>query len=165
MANGMFRSDNLEGTHDGKYLVSFRVATNDLDNGNVVKVGALKTGERDVRDYSTPAATDVLGEIAIIGTPEVDKAKKYNTVGEFTNKVGSLARGYILVKGDFFSINADAITAADNYTYAVGTTVFELQAGTKLKAVDSVTSGSTKVGDLVAIETEGATTWYVICVA
>lgn len=165
MAYGMFRSDNLEGTHDGKYLVSLKVATNDLDNGNVVKWGALKTGEREVREYSTPAVNDALGEIAIIGTPEVVKDKKYNALGDFTNKVGTIARGYILVKGDVFAITADAITAADNYTYTVGTTVFELQAGTKLKAVDSVTSGSTKIGDLEAIEVQGPVTWYVVRVS
>ena len=62
MAYGMFRSDNLEGTHDGKYLVSLLVKTSDLDNGNVVKFGALKSGEREVRDYSTPAVNDAIGE-------------------------------------------------------------------------------------------------------
>lgn len=165
MAYGMFRSDNLEGTHDGKYLVSLRVKPGGIDNGNVVKIGALEQGAREVRTYSTPAANDALGTIAVIGSEEVVKEKKYNTVGEFTNKEGEIARGYILVKGDAFSITADAITAADGYTYTVGTTIFELAAGTKLKAVNSLTSGSTKVGDLEAIETQGNVTWYVIRVA
>lgn len=165
MANGMFRSDNLEGTHDGKYLVSLRVSTSGgIDNGNVVKVGALATGEREVRAYSTPAVDDVLGTIAIIGSEEVDKTKKFDTLAGFKNPEGSIARGYILVKGDYFAITEDAFEKASGLTVAVGT-IFELQAKTKLKAVASATSGSTTIGTCEAIEVDGGTTWYVIKVA
>ena len=162
MAHAMFRSDNMEGTHDGKSLVSLYINVDGgLDNGCVVKVGALKTGEREVRACSTPAANDALGNIAILGSEEVVADKKYNAIGDFTNAKGSIARGYILRKGDFFSVTADALAAADNYTYTPGTTIVELQAGTKLKAVNSLTSGSTKVADLEAVEVDGAVTWLV----
>lgn len=162
MAHAMFRSDNMEGTKNGKFLVSLYVNTDGgLDNGCVVKVGALKTGEREVRAYTTPAVNDSIDDIAILGSEEVAKDKKYNGLGDFTNAKGSIARGYKLVKGDLFAVTADALAAADNYTFTPGTTVCELQAGTKLKAADSVTSGSTQVGTLEAVETEGATTWLV----
>lgn len=162
MAHAMFRSDNMEGTVDGKFLVSLYISTaNGLDNGNVVKVGALKTGEREVRQYDTPAANDSLADIAILGSEEVIKDKKYNTVGEFFNAYGTVARGYKLVSGDLFAVTADALNAASGYTFTVGTTIVELMAGNKLNAVDALTSGSTKVGVLEAKEIEGATTWLV----
>lgn len=162
MAHAMFRSDNMESTHDGKYLVSLYISTDGgLDNGCVVKVGALKSGEREVRAYSTPAATDSIDDIAILDTPEVDSTKAYNSIADFTNEKGSIARGRKLVKGDFFAVTADALEAADNYTYTVGTTIVELKAGTKLKAADSLTSGSTQIGTLEAKESDGAVTWLV----
>lgn len=162
MAHAMFRSDNMEGTIDGKFLVSLYVSTEaGIDNGNVVKVGGLKTGEREVRSYTTPAANDALADIAILGSEEVIKDKKYNAVGDFFNQYGSVARGYKLVSGDFFAVTAEALNAADNYTFTPGTTIAELMAGTKLNAADSVTSGSTQVGVLEAVEVEGDTTWYV----
>lgn len=162
MAHAMFRSDNMEGTLDGKFLVSLYISTEaGLDNGNVVKVGGLKTGEREVRSYTTPAATDSLADIAILGSEEVLKDKKYNSVGEFYNKYGTIARGYKPVQGDFFAVTPNALNAAPGYTFTVGTTIVELMAGTKLNAADTVTSGSTQVGVLEAIETEGAVTWLV----
>lgn len=162
MAHAMFRSDNMEGTNDGKYLVSLYVSTEaGLDNGCVVKVGGYKSGEREVRSYTTPAANDALADIAILGSEEINKSKKYDLVGDFTNAYGSIARGYKLVRGDIFAVTKEALATADNYTFTVGTTICELQAGHKLKAADSVTSGSTQVGVLEAIEADGATTWYV----
>ena len=166
MAHAMFRSDNMEGTIDGKFLVSLYINTDGgLDNGRVVKVGTLKEGEREVRTYSTPAASDSLDDIAILGSEEVVKDKKYNGIGDFTNEKDTIARGYKLVKGDLFSVTADAFTAADGITYTPGTTLCELDAATKLKVVNSATSGSTKVGTLEAVEADGATTWYVFRVA
>lgn len=162
MAHAMFRSDNMEGTIDGKFLVSLYVSTDGgLDNGSVVKVGGLKTGEREVRSYTTPAVDDSIDDIAILGSEEVVKDKKYNGLGDFTNLKGTIARGYKLVKGDLFSVTADALDAADNYTYTPGTTICELKAGTKLKVADSVTSGSTQVGVLEAAEAQDGVTWYV----
>lgn len=162
MAHAMFRSDNMEGTIDGKFLVSLAINTEGgLDNGRVVKVGALKTGEREVREYSTPAVTDSIDDIAILGSEEVDKAKKFNSVGDFTNAKGSIARGYRLVKQDCFSVTADAFDAADEFEFTPGTTICELQAGTKLLVVNTPTSGSTQVGVLEAVEADGAVTWYV----
>lgn len=164
MAHGMFRSDNMEGTHDGKFLVSLRVSAN-IDNGNVVKFGGYETGSREVRSYTTPAANDAVGAIAIIGTPEVLASKKYNTVADFYNEAGGIARGYILQPHDTFSVTIDAISKADGVTITKDSTIFELQAGTKLKAVASATSGSTTVGKCTDIQVDGGVTWYTIEVA
>lgn len=160
MAHAMFRSDNMEATTDGKFLVSLYVSTTGgIDNGRVVKVGNLKTGEREVREYTTPATNTALSDIAILGSEEVIKDKKYHAVGDFYNEYGTVARGYKMVSDDLFAVTAEALDGSGSYT--VGTTICELQADTKLKAVDTLTQGSTKVGTLEAIEVDGATTWYV----
>lgn len=163
MAYAMFRSDNMAGTTDGKFLVSLRCAA-DIENGSIVTLGALESGSREVHSYATPAATDAIGKLVIIGSEEVVKAKKYDTIGEFINQKGEIARGYILDHGDVFSVTAGAFEAADSVTVAVGT-IFEVQAKTKMKAVATATTSTTTIGKCEAIEQDGATTWYVIRVA
>lgn len=157
MANhAMFRSDNLAGTTQGKYLASVRVAT-DIDNGNIVLLGEYETGAREVKACTAPAADSAIGKIAILGSEEVDKTVKYDTVGGFTNKAGSVARGYILEHGDVFSVTAEAVDG----TPAKGAT-FELQAGSyKMNAVETAT-GATVVGVCEAVEVENGITWYVV---
>lgn len=157
MANhAIFRADNLAGTTQGKYLASIRMTT-DLDNGNVVALGAYEEGAREVRTYTAPAKDAKIGTIAILGSEEVDKTVKYDVVGNFTNKQNTVARGYILEAGDIFSVTAEAIEG----TPTVGGVV-ELQANkTKMKANSTSSADATKIGDCIAIEQEGNITWYV----
>ncbi len=157
MANhAMFRSDNMAGTTQGKYLVSVRVPEA-IDNGCVVAYGAYEDGAREVRTCAAPESNTELGKIAILGSEEVKKAVKYDVVGEFTNEKGTPARGYIPEHADVFSVTAEAVDGA----IKVGS-VLELQAGSyKMAAVDAAT-GATVVGVCEAVEQDGATTWYVI---
>lgn len=160
MANHvMFRADNLAGTTQGKYLASVRISA-DIDNGMVVALGAYETGSREVRAYATPAANTPIGKLAILGSEEVDKEKTFDTVGGFTNKAGTIGRAYIFEHGDYFAVTAGAFDTAP----AVGD-VIEAQAATAMKVVDTATTGSTVIGECVAIEADGATTWYVVHVA
>lgn len=157
MANhAMFRSDSLAGTTHGKYLVSVRM-TEDLDNGCIVVPGDLEAGAREARAYAAPEADTAVGKIAILGSEEVVKDAKFDTVGQFTNLRGSLARGYILEHGDMFSVTKEALDG----TPALNATI-EVQAGAhKMSAVESAT-GATAIGKCIAVEPDGATTWYVI---
>lgn len=153
----MFRSDNMAGTHDGRYLASVRIGATAIDNGLLVALGAYESGEREVRTITTPTAKSPLGTLAILGTEEVDNSKSLNAVGDFTNEAGTIARAYVFCEADVFSATAGAFDVAPT----VGK-IIEAQAGNKMKVVDSVTAGSTKIGECVAVETDGATTWYVI---
>ena len=157
--NTMFRADNLAGTKDGKFLVSVRITT-DIDNGMLVVPGAYESGSREVRTYTKPAANTPLSSLAILGSEEVDKTTSFNTVGGFTNRAKTVGRAYFLDGKDMFSVTAGAFDTAP----AVGK-IIEAQADYKMKVVDSLTSGSTKIGECIAVETDGATTWYVIRVA
>ncbi|MFA5625815.1 MAG: hypothetical protein WC966_12335 [Bradymonadales bacterium] len=159
MAYAKVRTDNMVGTILGNALVSFKYQPGTVDtaieNGNVVKIGGYITGQREVRVATTPAVDSDLATIALVASEEVVKSKQYDTVGAFRNEAGDIARGYFLRPGDQFSITAGAF-AADSVMTA-GSTV-ELAAGTKLKGVASLTSGSTQVGKIIAVEGE----WIVI---
>ena len=157
MANhAMFRSDAMAGTTLGQYLVSLRVAT-EIDNGMLVAVGALEDGQREVKAMAAIAADTKVGAIAVLGSEEVDKEKSFDTVGEFTNKAGTIARGYILHDNGAYSVTAEAF---DGSVPAKGAKVFAKAGSNKHH-----TAGDVEIGVCEAVETDGATTWYVIRIA
>lgn len=152
------KTDNMTGTIDGARLVSvkYHVGANEapIENGNVVLVGALMEGEREVRKATAPAKTSPLSACALIAAPEVVKEKAHNGAADFINEAGVPTRGYKFVSGNIFSVTAEAITNGKSASaeIAVGDAI-ELQDGTKFKTVGATaTSGSTVVGKVIAIE-------------
>lgn len=172
MANyAVVRTDKLMGTDVRSMLVSIEYLGADgatptaIENGNVLKVGALKGDatngyEREIYVGAAVAADDTLDDIVLVASPEL--TYEHRALHEFINKAGKPARGYHLHSGDIFSVTIGALSAAS--TPAIGNVV-ELAAGTKLKVVASNTSGSTAVGKIIAIDTVGQYTFYVIQVA
>ena len=157
MANhAMFRSDAMAGTTLGQYLVSLRVAT-EIDNAMLVAVGALEDGQREVKAMAAITADTKVGAIAVLGSEEVDKEKTFDTVGGFTNKVGTIARGYILHDNGAYSVTAEAFEGG---VPAKGAKVFAKAGSNKHH-----TAGDVEIGVCEAVETDGATTWYVIRIA
>lgn len=158
MAYGVVRTDNMSGTTLGKDLVSVKYEASGADaaieNGAVVLVGDYIDGE--VRKATAPAKDSPIASVALIASEEIDKTKAHNTLDEFRNEAGAVARGYRFRTGDSFSLKASAIDGT-----AKKDSIIELQAGTKLKAVDTATSGATKIGTVVLVEGE----WFVIEVA
>lgn len=170
MANhGVFRSDLMSGTDVAADLVSVKymgsgTTETAIDNGCVVKLDGLITGEREIWKGVTPAKNDALADIAIIGSEEVMYDERKKNLEEFENEAGVVARGYIPRSRNIFSVTKDALNIGDGVTPAVGYIV-ELMAGVKLNVVSSLTSGATKVGTIIAIETAGRYTYYVIKIA
>lgn len=152
MAYAIVRTDLMSGTKQPADLVSikYQVSTVDtaIENGNVALVGALGTGEREVYLASAPAADSALEDVVLVATPELNYDERLKNLNQFRNEAGEIARGYRLRSGNVFSVTAEALTATSP---AVGNIV-ELQADTKLKVVSSLTSNSTKVGSVIAIE-------------
>ena len=152
MAYAIVRTDLMSGTKQPADLVSIKYQVSSVDtaieNGNVALVGALGTGEREVYLASAPTATSALEDVVLVATPELNYDERLKNLNQFRNEAGEIARGYRLRSGNVFSVTAEALTAT---TPAVGNIV-ELQADTKLKVVSSLTSGSTKVGTVIAIE-------------
>ena len=164
MANHvMFRSDAMAGTTLGQYLVSLRVA-NEIDNGMLVAVGSLEAGQREVKAMAAITADTKVGAIAVLGSEEVDKEASFDTVGGFTNKVGTIARGYILHDGGAYAVTAGAFDTGK--IPVVGNTIYA-KINTNLHTTDAKSGedNNVKIGTCEAIETDGATTWYVIRIA
>lgn len=163
MAHGVVRTDKMFGTDNRTGLWSFKYIPSDtataVDNGNVVLLGDLVTGEREIYKASTPAADSDLDKIVLVATPEMDYCPCNYGIDKFENAAGATARGYSLKSGCIFSVTKDALVGAS--TPAVGNIV-ELAAGTKLNVAASPTASTTQVGKIIAIDTVGRYTFYVI---
>lgn len=155
MAHCICCTDKMTGTTDAAALVNLKLHT-DVDNGNVVLVGALADGEREVYSTSAPAKDSKLNAIALVCAPEVSYDERKKNLNEFYNEADTIVRGYVFHNGDEFSITVDGFDG----TPAKGNLV-ELQAGIKLNAVASATTGCTAVGTIVAVDGD----FYVIRVA
>lgn len=166
MAHGVFRSDLMSGTDVAADLVSIKyMGTGDtataIDNGCVVKLDGLISGEREIWKGVTPAAGTPITDIAIIGSEEVMYDERKKNLDEFENEAGAISRGYIPRSRNIFAVTADSLNIASGVTPAVGYVV-ELMAGIKLNVAATATSNSTQVGKIIAIETAGKYTYYVI---
>lgn len=162
---GIVRTDNMHATDVRAGLVSIQYMGADgktpteIENGNVLKVGALKAGEREVYIGSAVAASDKVSDIVLIASPEVMYDERKRNLDEFINEAGKNCRGYRLHSGDIFSVTKDALDGAT--TPAVGNIV-ELKAGTKLNVVATATANTTTVGKIIAVDVVGRYTYYVI---
>lgn len=158
------RTDNLAGTTDGSKLVSVKYLPSGtataIENGNFVLLGDLVSGQREVFTGATPARDSAINNVALVASVELMYDERKKNLTEFRNEAGDIVRGYLLQSGDIFSVTVDALDKAPT----VGQ-IIELQAGTKGKVVSSLTSGSTKIGTVIAIEVSGGLTYYVIRVA
>lgn len=166
MAHGIFRSDLMSGTDVAADLVSVKYVDSDskgveIDNGCVVKLDGLMTGEREVQKGVTPDANTPLGDIAIIASPEVFYDERMKNLDEYTNEAGKICRGYIPRSRNIFAVTEDALNVGTGVTPAVGYAV-ELMKDVTLNVVATPTSGSTQVGEIYAIELVGKYTYYVI---
>lgn len=165
MAYGIVRTDNMYGTDVRAGLVSIQYMGADgktptaIENGNVLKVGALKSGEREVYVGGAVAANDKIGDVVLVASPEVMYDERKRNLDEFINEAGKNCRGYRLHTGDIFSVTKDALDGAT--TPAVGNIV-ELKAGTKLNVVATATTNSTTIGKIIAVDVVGRYTYYAI---
>lgn len=165
MAYGIVRTDNMYGTDVRAGLVSIQYMGADgstptaIENGNVLKVGALKEGEREVYVGGDVAADDKISDVVLVASPEVMYDEHKHNLDEFINDAGKNCRGYRLHTGDIFSVTKEALVGAD--APAVGNVV-ELKAGTKLNVATAATSGSTTIGKIIAVDVVGRYTYYAI---
>ncbi|MDF2951039.1 MAG: hypothetical protein K0S18_622 [Anaerocolumna sp.] len=158
MAKTIVRIDNCSFTKNpaliksGRYYVSTTATA--IENGRVVAIGDLETGEREIHKTAAPTATTTY--FGLVCTPEVMYDEK-KQMDEFENAAGAVSRVGILQKGDIFSATVEAFDT----TPTVGKLV-ELAAATTLKVVTTATAGSTQVGKVIAIDTVGTKTLYVV---
>lgn len=153
MANAIIRLDNVAATKDGTLLKSVKLSS-ELQNGSVVAIGGLATGEREIHSATTPTVSTTY--YGILCTPELMYDEK-KQMDEFINVVDKPARAFIPTKGDIFSATVEAFDA----TPTVGKLI-ELAAANTLKVVTTATSGSTQVGKVIGIDVYGTKTFYAV---
>lgn len=171
--HGVVRTDLMYGTDVRAALVSIKyivttgsgssaVSTpTEIDNGNVLKVGDLMDGEREIYIGTAVAANDDLKDIVLLAAPEVMYDERLNSLDDYYNVANKAIRGYRFHDGQIFSLTKEAL--AGKTTPEVGDIV-ELAAGTKLNVAASATSGSTQVGRIIAVDVVGQFTYYAILV-
>lgn len=157
MAHAILRIDNMQATYDFSLLRSglfydANDAQADVDNGTPVNVGALITGERELRKL-TPADDDATLVLGIVTTPELDSTLYVETadLSEYVTKAGVPCRVHLLQMGDIFSVSSEVFAAVPTKGTALG--------------VDGGLFDSTataKVVKCIDIETVSGTTLYVL---
>lgn len=161
--HAVVRTDNMTGTDVRSQLVSIKYmgadgqTATEIDNGNVLKVGALLDGEREIYAGTDVAADTAITDVVLVASVETMYDERKKNLDEYVNEVGKTCRGYRLHHGDTFSVTAEALTG----TPAVGSIV-ELAAGTKLNVAASATASSTTVGTIIAQDVAGRYTYYAI---
>ena len=157
MAYPIVRTDLMSGTTDRSQLRSVIYYNQDS--------AAEVHNDRETFKGVDPAKGDSIESLVLIASPEIMYDATKTNLDEFVNPAGERSRGYRLHKGDIFSVTVDGFTVAEDVTVAVGYVV-EIAAagGTKPAVVATATSGSTTIGKIVAIDTVGSKTYYVVCV-
>ena len=166
MANhAIVRLDLMAGTTNPALLRSVRYHDGSdyaaIDNGNVVALDSLITGEREVFKAVKPTAKTKLEAIALIASPEYMVDERKHNLDEFTNEKGDIARAYIFHNGDIFSVTAEALDGTPSVGHAV-----EVKAGqTKIHTAATETASALVIGKVIEIDTVGSVKYYVIAVA
>ena len=164
MAYGIVRTDNMYGTDVRAALVSIKYMGEDgatptaIENGSVLKVGALIEGEREIYVGGEVAANDKVEDVVLVASPEVMYDERKKNLDEYINVAGKACRGYHIHSGDIFSVTKEALTG--EAAPAVGNVV-ELAEGTKLSVAKDAT-GATVVGTIIAVDVVGRYTYYAI---
>ena len=135
MAYAVVRTDKLHGvdTRIGVCSVRYQPTVNgvatktEIENGNVVLLNGLETGEREIYVATTPAANSNFKNIALVAAPEVMYDERLVNLDQFINVAGKAARAYRLHDGDIFSVTKEALDGVASP--AIGDGV-ELKAGT-----------------------------------
>lgn len=157
-------TDNMYGTDVRAGLVSVRYMGKDgktateIENGSVVKLNDLVTGEREVYVAGDVSTSDSLSDVVLVAAPEVAYDERIRNLDEFINEAGSNCRGYRFHSGDIFSVTKEALVGEDS---PASGDVIELAEGTKLSVAKSAT-GATVVGKIISVEISGRYTYYVI---
>ena len=161
--HAIVRLDNCSAQYNGALVKSVKyfvgdTATN-LDNGNVIALSGLMAGEREIYKAIAPA-TATRNVLLACGVELMYDESTYHGLGDYQNEAGKPFRAIELQTGDTFSATAEAFDT----TPAKGNYVTVAAGSTKMTIKTSVTT-ETVLGTIVAIETVGSDTYYVVSVS
>lgn len=132
---------------ENAHIESVKVAV-DVRLGNVVQLGKLVDGEREVVEGNVP--TDLTGEFVVISNPYVPYDERlYTKEGDYVIKAGEVARGHVNEQGDIITESVDV--ALIEGTVAVGKFVSPQVGKVTLKVADTKPACSL-VYEVMAIE-------------
>lgn len=160
MSYAICRLDNMTGTTVGTKLVTLRYndGTNyaTIQNGSIVKLDSLIAGEKEVWKAVKPTANDTLGKLILVASPELMYDERKVNLDEFINEAGNDARGYVICSGDIFSVTAEAFDTIPDMTT---NKYIEVASAITFKSVSTATNARF---ELIAVETVGTKTYYVL---
>lgn len=84
-----------------------------LNQGSLITLGALVSGETEVYTAVVPAAaTLATEEVLLVASPEVLYDSAGKNLGDYRNAANAISRAYHLTIGDTFTVTGDAFSAA-----------------------------------------------------
>lgn len=110
------RLDNMAATKVPSLIKSAKYMESDvataIENGELVTIGALVDGEREIHEATAPVSGDT--NIGIVCTPELlydQNGVADGDLANYTNEADAVIRVMILQKGDIFSIAGESTSA------------------------------------------------------
>ena len=121
---GVVEIRKMSSTHfGGENLYSVK-AQDSVQNGHIVQLGDLETGEQEVRTIKKVTNINEVQELVLIAQPEMrydfeSRADK-RRLEDFVIEDGKIVRGYGLRLGDIFGISEDLVTKKTSGNVEVG---------------------------------------------
>lgn len=159
MAYTIIRTDLLSGTDVAADLVSLRVYDAEgeqieVENGAIVELKGYEEGQREVMKAVLANSASKIEDCAIVASEEVMYDERKKNLDEFINKAGSICRGYIPRSRNVYSITKEGFVG--------GAIPTEVGAKVGLGADGKLDSAGSGYGSIMAIETAGLYTYYVV---
>lgn len=155
------RTDLMSSTKQPADLVSLRFYGADgnpakVENGTIVKLEGLIDGEREIYKAVAASASDDIRDCALVAGVEVMYDERKKNLDEFVNEEGTTPRGYLLRRGNVFSITAPGF---------VGGTVVAKGDKVGIGANGKIAKDGTNLGVCHDVEQTSRYTYYAIKVA
>jgi hypothetical protein len=153
----VIRTDLMSGTVQTADLVSVRfydgTKTAAVENGVIVKLEGYEDGQREVIKAVAASASDDLDNCAVIAAPEVMYDERKKNLDEFINEDGKAVRGYLLRRGNIFSVTAEGF---------VGGKVPSKGDKVGIGAGGKIDASGTGLGECADVDVAGRYTYYAI---
>ena len=159
MAYGVVRTDSIKATKAGNIKSGRFYVTNTptaIENGNIVKLDSLISGQRDLWKVVAPGAI-AAANCYLVTTPEIiydESLKSTVALENFRNAAGANITLMPLEVGDTFSISDECITPINNADDipAVDSFVTPSADGTKFTEVATIGANEVFYGKIIARE-------------
>ena len=159
MAYTVIRTDLMSGTDVAADLVSLRVYGADdkhiaVENGAIVELQGYEEGQREVMKATLATADSDINKCAIVASVEIMYDERMRNLDDYVNVAGKICRGYIPRSRNMFSVTKEGFVG--------GTAPTAVGAAVGLGADGKIDAAGTGFGTIMAIETAGRYTYYVI---